>query len=381
MVCQNFIKKTFLKLTSKTYPFGFEDVLLEECKYLFPNLERDVFGNYYYKIGNSRTVFASHLDTACKNYQRVNHVIDGDTVKTDGTTILGADDKAGVTLLLWLIQNKIPGLYYFFIGEEVGCIGSGKASTLPIFKDYDRIVSFDRRGTESVITHQSYTRTCSDEFANALAKQLNQYGDLKYEIDDTGVYTDSAEFTQVISECTNISVGYYSEHTTKENQDLNHLTKLALSIVDVEWEKLPTSRDPKVKEYKDWKEYDYGTYVSTSYTKSKKRNRRGNKNHKGRTYIDRGNGEYEEFEYESYKSNKSLKNLVTDRDHLRYGERRTYEDFKLSIPTHTLDSFTRKMIYEREISKDELVKLSKMIFDMNNPEDVKEYNYLLSVVW
>ena len=39
-------------------------------------------------------------------------------------TILGADDKAGMVILLYMIEKKIPGLYYFFIGEEVGCIGS-----------------------------------------------------------------------------------------------------------------------------------------------------------------------------------------------------------------------------------------------------------------
>lgn len=372
MECQKFIKDTFLKLTSKTYPYMFEDVLLEECKSIFPKLEMDKFGNYYYQIGSSRTVFASHLDTACKNYQRINHIIEDNMVKTDGTTILGADDKAGVTLLLWLIKNKIPGLYYFFIGEEVGCIGSGKASILEIFKNYDRIVSFDRRGTESVITHQSYVRTCSDEFALALSKQLNQYGDLKYEIDDTGVYTDSAEFKEVIPECTNISVGYYNEHTTKESQDLIHLTKLALSIVDVDWENLPTIRDQKIREYKDWS--DYSKYATYDTTYSKKRTRRGNKNRKGKTYIDLGHGEYEE--YESYKSNKSLNDLVKDKDHLRYGE-----DFKIDIPSHTYEPFTRKLIYDREISKDELVKLSKMFFDMNDPEDLREYNYLLSAIW
>jgi hypothetical protein len=27
-----------------------------------------------------------------------------------------------------MIENKIPGLYYFFLGEEVGCVGSRKVA-------------------------------------------------------------------------------------------------------------------------------------------------------------------------------------------------------------------------------------------------------------
>jgi hypothetical protein len=45
-------------------------------------------------------------------------------ISTDGTTTLGADDT-GVSVLIWMMKHNIPGLYYFFIGEEVGCIGSG----------------------------------------------------------------------------------------------------------------------------------------------------------------------------------------------------------------------------------------------------------------
>ena len=375
MNCYQFIRETFLKLTSKTYPYMFESILLSDCKSLFPKLEMDEFGNYFLEIGSSRTVFASHLDTACKQHQKVNHVITNNIIKTDGTTILGADDKAGVTLMLWLIKNNIPGLYYFFIGEEVGCVGSRKASTLSKFNNYDRIISFDRRGTESVITHQSYTRTCSDEFARSLAKQLNQYGDLKYEIDDTGVYTDSAEFVEVIPECTNISVGYYNEHTVRESQDLNHLIQLALSIVDINWESLPTIRDKNSKEYKeDWTKFEYDSYHEISYREDlnrnrEKRNRRSKKS--GKSYMDLGHGEYIEIPKKS-----DIDRNITNKDFPRYGE-----NIKISLSTKTTEAFIGKMKCNRQISKEELIKLGSMFFDMDNKEDIQEYNYLLSVIW
>jgi hypothetical protein len=265
IIQDNFIFDTFIKLTSKTYPYGHENELVNEMikSGLFPkNIEMDSHGNYFYKVGESRTIFASHLDTACKDSTSVTHVIDGDTIKTDGKTILGADDKAGVTVMLFMMLHNVPGLYYFFIGEEVGCVGSGLASKYGDFKGkYDRIISFDRRDVDSVITFQSSTRCCSDKFADALAKELNRSG-LKYEKDDTGVYTDSAEFTDIIPECTNLSVGYYREHTHNESQDIKHLEKLAKACLKVDWENLPVYRDMKKTEYKSWSS---SSYSSSSY--------------------------------------------------------------------------------------------------------------------
>ena len=266
-----FILNTFIKLTSMTYPYGYEDVLVKDmikCG-LFPkDIVKDVHGNFFYQVGESRTIFASHLDTVSKTHTKVNHVFEGNMIKTDGTTTLGADDKAGVTTMLWMIKHNVPGLYYFFIGEEVGCIGSGNAArSVSDFKDkYDRIISFDRRDVGSVITHQSWSRCCSDSFGDALASELNKSG-LSYKKDDGGVYTDSAEFVDIIPECTNISVGYYKEHTTNESQDIVHLEKLAEACLRVDWENLPTERDPKFTEYKTTS-YDYGTSYGKSYGKA-----------------------------------------------------------------------------------------------------------------
>ena len=261
---EDFVFETFLRLTSKTVPYGSEDVLVESMRELFPKgMKKDEWGNYFYKVGESRSIFAAHLDTVSKDYVNVTHVFDGNLIKTDGKTTLGADDKAGITILLWMIQNNVPGLYYFFIGEEVGCIGSGNAAKFGFFKgNYDRIISFDRRDVGSIITYQSSSRCCSDDFADALCRELNQTRKMSYKKDTGGVYTDSAEFTHLIPECTNVSVGYYKEHTTNESQDICHLTNLAEACVKVDWEKLPTKRNPETHE---WKDYSYPTYGRKDY--------------------------------------------------------------------------------------------------------------------
>ncbi len=253
------IKETFLKLTSRTYPHNTEYELFDM---LPQNLEMDEFGNLFIKIGESDVMFTSHLDTATSQLVNITHVFDGNLIKTDGKSILGADDKAGVTIMLNMIENKIPGLYYFFLGEEVGCVGSKKVSEkhkkekLPYIT---KVISFDRRSTDSVITFQASSRCCSDAFGKALSEQLNlAESTFKYKNDPTGVYTDSAQFTKIYPECTNISVGYYSEHTTSERQDIDHLTKLAEACLHVNWTSLPVERDPSKIEYSSWDEDYYG---------------------------------------------------------------------------------------------------------------------------
>jgi hypothetical protein len=106
------------------------------------------------------------------------------------------------------------------------------------FDKFDRMVSFDRRAYHSVITYQLGKRGCSEEFAKALAEQLNAQG-LGYRPDPTGIYTDSASFIGIIPEVTNLSVGYFHEHSHGETQDIEFLDRLAKAACKVKWEELP----------------------------------------------------------------------------------------------------------------------------------------------
>ena len=240
------IRSTFLSLVTKTYPHGHEDEVLQ----FLPSLKKDEVGNYYKIIGsNPETMFTSHLDTADRKQTDTNlySMIENDQeyIVTDESTILGADDKSGVTVMLYMMSHNIPGLYYFFIGEERGGIGSNKLSTIYTKVDYlkniKRCVSFDRRNYHSVITSQLGRRCCSDEFGTALCKEYNKNG-LDLSLDPTGIYTDSASFIDDIRECTNISVGYFHEHTGQEYQNMNYLISLCEASIKVNWNSLPTAR-------------------------------------------------------------------------------------------------------------------------------------------
>jgi hypothetical protein len=263
------IRRKFLQLTKFTYPHGTEKQLEKNL----PNgVEKDDFGNYYLVIGEKpTTMFTCHLDTACKKQEKVYHRQNSQYIYTNGKTILGADDKAGMVVLLYMINNSVPGLYYFFIGEEVGCIGSGKVAGKwdknKFSKTITKVVSFDRRGTDSIITHQYFGRSCSDDFANELSKRLNDTKLVKMKPDDTGVMTDSAKFMDDVYECTNISVGYYKEHTTNEYQDIEFLQKLCRAVILIDWETLPVKRDT-LYDIDDYC-YGYGRYKGNYVEKNK----------------------------------------------------------------------------------------------------------------
>lgn len=241
------VKQLFLNLTRMQIPFNYEQTVA----HLFPRgMKIDDHGNYYIKIGNSKTMFCGHLDTYSYEFKRVFHVIEGNIIKTDGTTTLGGDDKAGITIMIKMIEAKVPGLYYFFRGEEgvtspTGTWGSKQAlkSYENLFKNYDKCIAFDRRGNNSIITQQMYSICCSDEFSKKLIDELNENG-LKYEDDPTGMWCDSGVFMELIPECTNISVGYKDEHTFHETQDIEHLSKLVNACINIDWENLPVKRDP-----------------------------------------------------------------------------------------------------------------------------------------
>jgi hypothetical protein len=85
------------------------------------------------------------------------------------------------------------------------------------------------------------TECCSPEFADALCAAYNANG-MSMKPDNTGIYTDSASFIDDIPECTNVSVGYFNEHTGKERQNITFLAKLCEASVKIDWKSLPTKR-------------------------------------------------------------------------------------------------------------------------------------------
>lgn len=196
----------------------------------------------------SDTLFSCHTDTVHRKdgRQKISYNPATQMFGKNDDEPLGADDAAGAWLMLSMIDAGVPGCYVFHRGEECGGVGSSwMAENHPDFlRRFKRAIAFDRRGTSDVITRQAGGRCCSDTFAESLSDALNEAGDLLYMPCDGGIYTDTAEYIELIPECTNVSVGYYSEHSRDEKLFVPHLLALRDACLKIDWDALPTERVP-----------------------------------------------------------------------------------------------------------------------------------------
>jgi tripeptide aminopeptidase len=94
--------------------------------------EQDSFGNVicHYPGEGDSILLNTHLDIP-EPAENIAYTIDGDILRSNGKTILGADPKSGVAVLLELIkylkENNVktrPIEFVFTLGEEAGLVGA-----------------------------------------------------------------------------------------------------------------------------------------------------------------------------------------------------------------------------------------------------------------
>jgi tripeptide aminopeptidase len=121
------IVDTFAKLTSINSPSGKEGdvarVLEDRLKELGFSCKRDKAGNIIGRRGEGEPLLlCCHMDTVKPN-QELDIQQQGEWLTTDGNTILGADDKAGISVLLSVlpeVEEFIPSEVVFSVREEEG---------------------------------------------------------------------------------------------------------------------------------------------------------------------------------------------------------------------------------------------------------------------
>ena len=206
-------------------------------------MTKDKKGNRIIKIGNAPVLWSSHTDTVHKQGGRP-RVTYGDGILTLSpiemqATCLGADCTVGVWIMRQMILRGVPGLYIFHAEEETGGYGSKFISreTPEVLDGIDYAIALDRKGVDSVISHQMW-RTASDEFCDALADYLGPY----WATDDTGTFTDTANYTDLVPECTNLSVGYHQAHTRNECLDVSFAADLLERLSNLDTNILPVIR-------------------------------------------------------------------------------------------------------------------------------------------
>ena len=229
------------------------------AKFLMPlGVKKDDYGNLILRIGTDPIMWSCHTDTVHRQEGRQvlqvsKGVVSVNQKRTDGlSNCLGADCTTGVWIMTEMIKAGIEGLYIFHRDEEVGGRGSNWIvdNTPDLVDGIQAAIAFDRYGTTSVITYQM-SKCCSNDFADSLIEQMPGF-----KKDPGGVFTDTAFYTALIPECTNLSVGYMGHHSASETQDLKFAAHLLNLMKKLDTGKLRISRDVTEKTSYSWMELE-----------------------------------------------------------------------------------------------------------------------------
>ncbi len=175
MITRERIVQSFLDLVAIDSPSGDEDAIAAELEHRLRRLglqvAQDPAGNVLARLEGTgdAVLLSAHMDTV-EPGRGIKPRWDGpDIIRSDGTTILGADDKAGCAVILEVLHSLIedggphrPIEVALSRGEEVGLVGAVKM-------DYSRITArvalvIDSGGPPSSIQGQApYHYTCDIE--------------------------------------------------------------------------------------------------------------------------------------------------------------------------------------------------------------------------
>lgn len=238
-------------LTSQLQRLGFPPtVLAEGCLLVRTNPKSD-------------TLFSCHIDT-CHSQVESDDLTGqdlaydpafGDILLPNGTksACLGADDGAGIYVMLRMIEAKVPGSYLFHTGEERGGLGAYAMlrSHAALLDEFSRAIAFDRavqRGENPEVIHTQGGRACASiAAAEALCGALNKTTAIfekQFVTSAKGSFTDTKVYAGIIPECFNVGVFYASQHTPREWLNVAGLEQLVKACLEVKWDELPVLRKP-----------------------------------------------------------------------------------------------------------------------------------------
>lgn len=198
----------------------------------------DKHGNLFAVKGKSETYpcIVAHMDQVQGKYPCSYQVMSNRDVifamdyKTRTMCGLGADDKNGIWIALKCLKKYDVMKVCFFVGEEVGCVGSSKAD-LSWFDDCRWVVECDRRGYQDFITEINGVKLCSAEFVKHCNIHSHRFNEAKGFTTDVGTLKSRG---LKVSVC-NISCGYYEPHTGREYTvvtDLINCLRLVEHIIE-----------------------------------------------------------------------------------------------------------------------------------------------------
>ena len=161
--------QTFLDLVAIDSPTGHEEEIGKELAARFTDfgctVTMDDVGNLLAVLPGARpdtVLLSTHMDTAGTDVG-IQPIVEGGVIKTDGTTILGADDKSGIAGCLELLtllrshpEVEHPTLEFVIsVREESGLLGSRQMDLSRLNSTYGFV--FDTAGDIGAITYWTPT--------------------------------------------------------------------------------------------------------------------------------------------------------------------------------------------------------------------------------
>ena len=216
----------------------------------------DAFGNLLIVKGESDTYpcLAAHMDQVQREHSKdfkvfehndVAFAFSANAIEQQG---LGADDKNGIFICLECLEAFDAIKIAFFVGEEIGCVGS-KQVDLQFFKDCRFIIEPDRMHGSDLITSMFCGEVCSEDFIKAIDYKRYGYKPEHGSITDVGTLVERG----VGISCLNLSCGYYNAHTSEEITILSELENCLDFVKDI----IATCTDVYPFEHIGWWDYDW----------------------------------------------------------------------------------------------------------------------------
>ncbi|MSQ12003.1 MAG: M20/M25/M40 family metallo-hydrolase [Dehalococcoidia bacterium] len=166
MINRQRLVNTFCELVKIDSPSGEEEAVAQDLQRRLTALgftvARDKYGNLIAsEPGESPLMLSAHMDTV-EPGRGIKPQVNGDTITSDGTTILGGDCKAGIAAILEALTSakesrarRFPVQVVLTKGEEVGLLGARNLDfTLVHAKE---AVVFDGNGPVTKVTIASPT--------------------------------------------------------------------------------------------------------------------------------------------------------------------------------------------------------------------------------
>lgn len=107
--------------------------------------------------GSKKILFSSHMDTVVP-CDKIVPVVEDKIIKTDGTSVLGGDDKSGIAAIIEAIEtikeNNIPHpevVMIFSIAEEIGLLGAKAFDMKKYSPDYSFILDSSGKPGSTIV--------------------------------------------------------------------------------------------------------------------------------------------------------------------------------------------------------------------------------------